>query len=225
MGLFGGIGKAVGGAVGMVPGGGMLTHSLFGLGGQPGLVQPGGADLSQVILAQKNQANQFRQNIPGMAQGMYTQYSDQAKQGLAGQLQGIKQNASSRGLLYSGLQAGQQAGAQGAAASNAAAMKTNINTQLQNQADKMDAAAVQGGLGMLGNNMQMQQSAYDAALQQAKGGMAGMGAFGQGLGAMTGLMAAAGGGQKQTPTQTAQPTMAGGPMDTGANFGQPGAYG
>lgn len=119
------------------------------------------------------QAREYREGLPQLQEKMYNPQADVMRRDLAGQIEGVQQGASSRGLLYSGLrQAGESSAAQGTAA-NMAAARQNINQQTQSQADMYDRMAnqaqmgVQGAeLGQYGNQQAMAQQQYQMANDQ-----------------------------------------------------------
>jgi hypothetical protein len=119
------------------------------------------------------QAKQYRSGMAMRQDQMMTGQGEEIRRGLADQISGIRQNANSRGLLYSGLgQAAQQEARSGASAQLQAA-RARINEHTNAQADAYDKMALEGSLENQDRIMQQAQSrqaeadaAYDVALRK-----------------------------------------------------------
>lgn len=114
------------------------------------------------------QARQFRAESAGMAQQQGQQAEDKSRRGLAEQISGIKQGASQRGLLYSGLRSGAESNAASGAQSDLAAQRAQINQNLEDTAQGMEQGALQSGMQRYGNQLQESSDTYQQALQRMK---------------------------------------------------------
>lgn len=119
---------------------------------------------------QEKEAKDFHKQLPGLEREQQNQAEQTSRRDLAGQLSGIKSNANSRGLLYSGLRAGAESSAAGQAASQLAAQKAAINSRLEGTAKALDQAALGGQMGYQGLMSQQQdiQQANELAQKQAR---------------------------------------------------------
>lgn len=178
MGLLSGIGKAVGGVASAITD----TIGLTTPKGETDALR--GAQSRQDALMQKQleyqqklsgEAQAFRDKLPQYKDEAFRVQEDSAKQGLAGDLAGVRKAANSRGLLYSGLRDGAEAGTLGDFYANQSAEKAKINQSAEDVARGMEEKAI--GMGM--ENQQQQQAAqdriYDMALQARAGKQAGQG--------------------------------------------------
>lgn len=83
----------------------------------------------------QNQADKFRSNLPGYIHSQTESAGDQARQNLAQDIAGVKQNANARGLLYSGVNQGNQAAAKGFESGQLANKIQGINQSAHQTAD------------------------------------------------------------------------------------------
>lgn len=114
------------------------------------------------------QAKKFRAQMGDMSQKQYQQAEDTSRRGLAESMSGIKQGASQRGLLYSGLRSGAEANAASGAQSDLAAQRAEINQNLENTAQGMEQGALQSGMQRYGTQLQQSSDTYQQALQKMK---------------------------------------------------------
>ncbi len=143
---------------------GYANDKLNGTGGRdPNAPWPVDPRLGQIADAQAQQAQQFRSNIPQMSEAQGTAAADDTRRQLAGTVAGVRQNANSRGLLYSGLRQAGEANAGAQAASGLAQKQAGINNNLQGQATTLENQALQSGMGV----RQLQQDQYNNAYQRA----------------------------------------------------------
>jgi hypothetical protein len=172
-----GIGSAIGNAAGSLAG-----------GGDQGA--PAAPQADPRLAALRNKQLQTAQDYRAKLGQTKQEYGDIAAEGIRGDisqgLKGIKQGASSRGLLYSGLRGGEEANLQTGGASRLAGAQKGINESTENQANAYDAAA-------LGQNYQGTQAgfgpsdiAYNAAIRQRQGNLESQKQLGQGLGLLGG---------------------------------------
>jgi hypothetical protein len=88
--------------------------------------------------ASRQIADEFRSQIPSYAQDQYSLAMAQTANDLKGQQKALNKQASSRGLLYSGLRQGAASDLQGQAASGLSAQREAINRALTKQSDQLD---------------------------------------------------------------------------------------
>jgi hypothetical protein len=109
---------------------------------------------------QVERAKSFRSGMEGMRQEQQQQAEEQSRRGLAKDIAGNTQNYNARGLLFSGLKQGGEIDAQTESAASLAKAKTDINQNLENQAQALDADALgaASNVAQLNNqNLAMQQ--------------------------------------------------------------------
>lgn len=175
---IGGIGNAVGGALGqgdistyLTLGGNKLAAGIGGLlapGDVPG--SPGANQgLQQTLAAQQQYAQQFRQALPQIQNNMQGQLAQQANQGMQQNLQTTRTNNSSRGLLYGGINAGQEGQDRAKAQKGLINADSALNSGLQSEANSLDQAATQTGVGIQQQQQAMQNSVYQNAMAQMAG--------------------------------------------------------
>lgn len=161
------IGTGIGAIAGGLPGaiGGNIVGGLAGQTG-PKAPPPPGMDPQLAALQQKrvDEANQFRQNLPGTTQDMGQNLENQSRRQLAGDIASNNMNANRRGLLGSGLNQAANAQSSGTEATNLANSKQQMTNQLQDQADNMENQAVTNGYQYWQSAKGIQDSAYNAAL-------------------------------------------------------------
>lgn len=148
------------------------------------------------IGAPMHAAEQFRKEAPQLQQNLGDAASKQMQQKLAQALSSVRQNASNRGLLYSGLEKGAEGGTRVQAGSQLAQQKAQINQGIQDTSNQLAGKATQGYLDEYGRQLGGAQSAYENALGQYKQHMANSSLMGQGLGYGIGGMMGSG---KQSP--------------------------
>lgn len=140
--------------------------------------------------AQLKKAQDYRAGLAGMKEQEAQRAGIDQRQNLANSLAGVQKNASSRGLLYSGLERQGEVQAGQNAAGQAAQQIAGANQGLDQQADALDTQAIQSGLGIQG----MQQGSLNDAYNQAMAArQAQMGMFGQLGGALSSVGGAAAG--------------------------------
>jgi hypothetical protein len=115
---------------------------------------------------QSQNAQQFRQNIPGMEQTMGNQIKKRGQQNLGQNLNYTKSYNSGRGLLYGGINQGQMQGQRAASAQNVASGINTVNTGLENAANQLDAQAIETGVGIQQNQQAIQNQLYSQAMAQ-----------------------------------------------------------
>lgn len=111
---------------------------------------------------QVKSAQDFRKNMPGMAQGLMQTEQERARQGLAQKMTGIDRESNRRGLLYGGSRLANRSGAATNTMKELAQKRAEINSSLMNTADTMDRQAIETGFGMAGagQNIASAQDAY-----------------------------------------------------------------
>src|SRR5271165_4240856 len=110
-------------------------------------------------------AQQYQTNAAGLMQEQGNMAQDQNAQALSGQTKNITNNANSRGLLYSGIKQGAVASAQGNSAANTSAQQAGINQNVTNQANTLNAQALQSQMGVQNLVNQRNSLAYNIANQ------------------------------------------------------------
>lgn len=193
MGLFDGIKKAVTSSMNPLSGGVMGLAGDLAAGKQGDL---GGnfpqidERVGQLNDEQRSEAGRFRNDLPGLKEQQFNLARDQAAQGLKGQTRDIRQGASSRGLLYSGLRQGAENAAQGSASSGLSAQREAINRKLGQQANEMDQSSIQSGVDLMAlrrNREDLMNGANKSDQERASGAKSGiMGGFGSLLGGIAG---------------------------------------
>lgn len=127
-------------------------------------------DQDKKALADKmvGQAKDFRGNIPGYEQTLYSQLEGQAKNAIAEKQREIKRLASRRGLLYSGLRQGSESSASSEIASKAAGQKAKVAPELERIAEAIDSQAAKTAQANYGDDLNLMSQVYDRALADAK---------------------------------------------------------
>ena len=140
-----------------------------------------------ILASQQKAASDFEAAAPGLKDSTFQGVAGQERRRLAGELSGIRGNASSRGLLYSGLRQGSEAKARGESESNLAGQKQGINSAIDEQSQKLKEAPLRSGLSLaeMQNNISNQAMSNALAnMQTRQAGYSQMGsAIGQGVGA------------------------------------------
>ncbi len=180
----------------------------------PPPTQPTAPGQDPTLAAVKGQqvadAKTFRAGLPATQKDLYEGAYKSERQNLAKNIQGVRNNANQRGLLYSGIEQGSELGQRNNSDANLAQAKAEINNSTNDMANQMDANAVQSGI------MQQQSlaSVQDQTMSQALANMAARRAtysgIGQGVGAAAGTYAANQSAQRYNPNATSygvgQPT-------------------
>lgn len=120
-------------------------------------------------------AKDFRTNIPNYTNTAISGATDTSRAGLANDIEAVKTNANSRGLLYSGVKAQGEGLATANASGKLAGNIQNINTKANSQADQLDqlSTKAQGQVAnsqvaLSGFQATQNQTAYQQALEQMK---------------------------------------------------------
>lgn len=131
---------------------------------------PGGAGYYQTnnpgqnaLAKQQYFTNQFNENIPQMANDLYSQAGSQLSTKMNQGIRSVKQSNSGRGLLYGGINQGQEHGVRANAAGEMASAKSNINQGLISAGQSMQSNTVQSGV----SYQQMQQALNNAIYENA----------------------------------------------------------
>lgn len=229
------------GIASMTSGSGGLSKE-FDPGGWFGGPKPGGP-MAPDVLGQQRQAyidqlksqqsqseqmaSDFQKQMPGMQQEATSAIGDSQRKQAANQITGIRQNASTRGLLYSGKRQTAEAYAGTIAQQNIASQAAQIADQLQSQNQQLQTNAAQAGLDTQAAQAGIYRQNYNAQLQDALskrqsfnsmlGGL--LGAGGQVAGQAAGQQ---GGQSQQSSSLVGQPSqkVTGGPGgDMGEGYG------
>ena len=110
-----------------------------------------------------DQANQFRENLPGMKNQMGEQLQADSNKTLLGQQKQITNMNNKRGLLYGGINEGQKSEAAATAQGNLASAIRGANANLDSKADEMDYNAINVGVGVHQTQQQIQNNIYAQA--------------------------------------------------------------
>lgn len=129
----------------------------------------------QSIYAQglQDQANKFRANLPNYTGDQINNAQNVSKRNLNTDQQQVKNDASARGLLYSGVKAGNDASAAGYESGQLGSQIQSINKNANEQANAQDNLAAQASagadaatIGVQQNTINQNETAYQQALQQ-----------------------------------------------------------
>lgn len=115
-------------------------------------------------------------------------YGDQARRGLTNNILEARRGANARGMLYSSQRAGAEQGLRAQASGAIANQRAAVNKASDEQIGQMTQASAGRNLQDWGTQIQSNQNAYQDALNRYKQKTAGLGAFGQGVGAVGGLL-------------------------------------
>lgn len=141
---------------------------------------------SDPLRAQRLLSKDFERRAPEMQRQAIEGVAGQERRRLAGELTGIKQGASSRGLLYSGMRQGAEAKARAGSDVNLAEQRQGINQAFNQQRQALKEAPIKSGLNMA----QMQSGVADQVMSQALSNMQqrqqSMAGLGSALGAIGG---------------------------------------
>lgn len=150
------------------------------------------SNLQNVQAQQLQNAQSFRANMPSMNAQLTNQMNVQGGNALGQNLQNINSGNSARGLMYGGINAGQQQGARAQMATGLAQGKSEINSNLANAANTLDAQAVQTGMGVQASQNQIENQVYSQAMSMMNLNNSYFGGLMSGGGKIGGMMAAGG---------------------------------
>lgn len=117
----------------------------------------------ELLQQQQYYADQFNQNIPQMSNQLYNQAGGAISNNMDQGIKNVRQQNSSRGLLYGGVNAGQEGSVRAKGASDMASTKSNINQGLIETGQNMRSSAISSGV----SYQQMQQALNNAVYQNA----------------------------------------------------------
>lgn len=144
-----------------------------------------GTASSQGRQALQNQAMSMRQNLGAIEDQRAAPIEESTRHDLYNQQQGINQQSSARGLLYSGINQGNQANAQSQAISNLANQRAGINRQTETDVGNLEQQAIAAGLSEQQRKQQFAEDQwkknYEKQMtdyQNSKGALSGAGAAG-----------------------------------------------
>ena len=159
------------------------VNELFPKGDQ---APPPGIDpnLAAAQQAMANQANDFTANMGGYEKQLGGEAESQGRRRMAERMGGVEQNASRRGLLYSGIKQANLGQVQGEEASNVAEKKRGIRVALGEEQQSMQDRAIKAGVGVQQLAQQQADAAYSQAMDRVKGRASGIGSLAQGAGGM-----------------------------------------
>lgn len=155
-------------------------------GGGPTPTQSVDPALKQLRDKQAKQAQDYRENMSNMKEEQGVQSQENARQTLANRLANIRAGSNSRGLLYSGLRQGAESQAGTDTAGQVAQERAQINNSVEDQANQLDSTALNSAFQTQGLQQQLNDSAYQDALQRRKQGISLLGTVGGALGGMVG---------------------------------------
>lgn len=114
-------------------------------GGIPQAQSPvSNAALDNQVKAQSDQAKKLRETADSRANAQYDVLADQARRGVGQGIKDVRSQASSRGLLYSGLRQGAEQGVRAQGASDLANARTAVNRQVEDETYDAEQQALQG---------------------------------------------------------------------------------
>lgn len=128
--------------------------------GDPGI----NPDVSALQQAQLQNAQQFRQGLPGLERDMDTQLKGGITNQLRQGLQATRANNSARGLAYGGVNQGQEQQLRASAQNRAAQGFSQIHSGLLNEANLMDQGAIANGVAIQQQQQQIQNTIYQNAM-------------------------------------------------------------
>lgn len=177
---------------------GFLTGGLGGAveGGDQALKQSADDDAADAAAARLNQLKQeqatqiadFDKNAPGLGASTINNQDEATRDALMNRMQGIRANASSRGLLHSGLESSAEAQSNLGAAQQFASTRANVNSAIALARQRMQTLYDNMRYNSAESDILMADHVYDSALQDAMAdqGVVGnlMGAFGAGAGVL-----------------------------------------
>lgn len=134
------------------------------------------------------QATDFRASMPQKQQQYGKMAEDQSRQALAQQMHQIGQSANQRGLLYSGIKTGAESGAAAQNSGELANKKSQINQELEGQAQELENRAITGAMNAEKSQQETYNQAYQSALGRKSLGGKVMGNVAGGIGSALGLL-------------------------------------
>lgn len=192
------IGKIFGGAAGLVAGiPGAIAGAALGdkvLGGGNGGLDANGLPIDPRLKELADESRKTSEDYDRDASGTARELSDisaaNVRKDLATQMRSNATNASSRGLLNSGIRSSADAGAR-AGAATAAAQGTRIaNDTVNSTRDQLGYDAANNAMRMYGIQADTAASNYGLAMQRMNQNNQGLASLGKGVGALAGYMAA-----------------------------------
>lgn len=115
---------------------------------------------------------------------LIAQQGDQSRRRLAEGMAGIRNNASQRGLLYSGLARGAEAGAQAQAGAAMSNYQAQVNQASDQKVSELSNQAATQGIQDYGRDIDRSNEAYKQALGRYKQKAGALGEIGKGLGTL-----------------------------------------
>lgn len=180
--IMGPVGSLIGGQAGMGGAGGMGSS-----GYQPEQVDPRLKEISQ---RQLKTAQDYRTNSENLKGQQGRQAGEGSRQNLAKSMTGINQNTNARGLLYSGVRQGAQQAAASDESARLAAQRSQINQQIEDQANQLDTSALNSAYSVQSMQQQMNDAAYKQALLNKQNEFSALGSAGKMFGSLVGSAAA-----------------------------------
>ncbi len=188
-----GLGTIAAGLPGAIVGGfgGSVFDQKGGGANPPPPVDPSLGSLQQQHV---KEASDFRSNLPGYEKDASQSLANQSRRQLAGDIATNNMASNRRGLLGSGINQAANARSSGNAAVGYANANQQMQNQLQQQADTMESAAINNGYQYWQSAKGVQDSAYNAALNNMMASRSGVtsligaGSKGAGMALGSGLM-------------------------------------
>lgn len=137
-------------------------------------------------LEQQRQAKEFEANAPKMGEDIYNRVAGNERKNLAKQMSGVRNNYSSRGLLYSGLRQGDELATQEQSGSRLASARAGINKDLNDQVQNMNDMAIKSGLDIQQQSQGIQDQVFNQALMNMQNSMSSNAALGGAVGQAAG---------------------------------------
>jgi hypothetical protein len=178
---------------------GNLISSAANLGSKhkdPGAPAPAPAAPSGISphQSQIDYAKQFEKDLPGLENKLMGNLGSQVGEQMGAQIQSTRENASSRGLLHSGLRQGAEQSVRAKASTTLGQGRQALGQALRDQSKSLKDQAVQSGLDVQRSSQQMADIAYQDALASMANKNAGIsGLMGAGGAILGGIYGGAGG--------------------------------
>lgn len=141
-----------------------VVGGLLGDDNKPASPPPIDRHLSRIRSQQVKDLRQFENDLPRIGQDLYRGVETAENNRLAEQERDIHKDANRRGLLYSNIRQGNEAKARSQSAQSLVGARTDINTQLQDQARQMREDAIGSGLDIQTARQSIQDQIYNQAL-------------------------------------------------------------
>lgn len=197
----GSIGEIAGGVQGRLVGGvaGGLVGAKIGekagnqvSGGGPDLPQPPGVnpDLAELKRRQAEQARDFRTNIEGYKSNAFNQVAKLEKEALGKRMHDVRLDAKRRGLMFSGIRQGNEAKAQSDSSAQLAQSRFDINDLAEQEAQGLEADAIDSGVQQQKMVSQINDSIYNQAIKNMLNRRAGLSSLAGAGGTLVGTAAA-----------------------------------